>query len=217
MPEVWSRPSGFGKGTGRQGGKAELRRLWGEGGRPGLWSTRKSRAPSRRATEEKHQPGEEKSRVESRLCSALSHVHPLEQDAHNTQCLSFPICRMGPTSQPMSEGKLGRLQGVTGQTAPTLPRAGLSALPSWCSTNLASHLLLTACAAQPSHLACPWSLQRTPSDDHLVHGKSSHPLSLSPPRYPPWPHGKKRGGTFPLARLPLPRSKVGGRGRSKSC
>lgn len=114
--------------------------------------------------------------VESRLCSALSHVHPLEQDAQNKWCLSFPICRMGPTSQPTSAGKLGRLQGVTGQTAPTLSRAGLPALLSWRPANLASHLLLAACAAQPSHHACRWSSHRTPSDDHLVHWRSSTPF-----------------------------------------
>lgn len=95
--------------------------------------------------------------------------------------------------------------------------AGLSALPSWCSTNLAFQLLLAACAAQPSHLAFLWSLQRTPVMTILSTGS---PPTLFLSALPGTQHGLigKRGvGPFPLARLPLPGSKVGGRGRNKSC
>lgn len=60
-------------------------------------------------------------------------ICPLLSKMLRHSVFSFPICKMRPISQPISESKLGRMQGITGQgpfggqtdhtpfTAPTLP------------------------------------------------------------------------------------------------
>ena len=42
-------------------------------------------------------------------------TRPLLRKMLRHSVLSFPICETRPTSQPISESKLGRMQGVTGQ------------------------------------------------------------------------------------------------------
>lgn len=101
------------------------------------------RSPGGRAAEEKHWPGDKKSRFMSRPCSPFppSSV-PSGETEVQTLGFSFPICKMRPmipglpTSQLRPGGELGRTQDVTGQD------------PTWESDSL--RLL-----SQPLHF--PWS------------------------------------------------------------